>query len=204
MRSPRIIIVILISIIPYIALISCSNGTEKRIEIAKIIESRSTQDLLNDLYLASDGDIETLARMLQTTPSSIDRLRKGKTDPTPLFEEKVKSTATYYYQNGRKFSKLKSALDNEYKWYDSILNFRSHHPYWFWSIVIIGIIPSILLLIILIFTLINWPGFLLLLLGLVISLISLIIWLSSLFHSIAPMEDKYIDSINPVVEQVLK
>lgn len=204
MRKLRIILVTLISIIPYIALISCSNGTEKRIETAKIIESRSTQDLLNDLYLASDGDIETLARMLQATPSSIDRLRKGKTDPTPLFEEKVKSTATYYYQNGRKFSKLESALDNEYKWYDSILNFRSHHPYWFWSIVITGIILSIPLLIILIFVLLKWPGFLLLLIGLAISLISLIIWITGIFHSIAPMEDKYIDSINPIVEQVLR
>lgn len=204
MRKLRIILVTLISIIPYIALISCSNGSEKRIETAKIIESRSTQDLLNDLYLASDGDIETLARMLQATPSSIDRLRKGKTDPTPLFEENVKSTATYYYQNGRKFSKLESALDNEYKWYDSILNFRSHHPFWFWGIVITGIVLSIPLLIILIFVLLEWPGFLLFLVGLAISLISLIIWITGIFHSITPMEDKYIDSINPIVEQVLR
>ena len=63
-------------------LTSCSTDPEKRAEAAKIVEARSTQDLLNDLYLASDNDTESLARILQVTPSSIERLRNGKSDPT--------------------------------------------------------------------------------------------------------------------------
>ena len=63
-------------------LTSCSTDPEKRAEAAKIVEARSTQDLLNDLYLASDNDTESLARILQVTPSSIERLLNGKSDPT--------------------------------------------------------------------------------------------------------------------------
>ena len=70
---------------------SCSDDAEERIETAKIVESRSSQDLMNDLYLACDGEVESLARILQCTPSSIDRIRNGKSEPTLQFEEKIKS-----------------------------------------------------------------------------------------------------------------
>ena len=46
---------------------------------------------MNELYLACDGDVESLARILQCTPSSIDRIRNGKSEPTLQFEEKIKS-----------------------------------------------------------------------------------------------------------------
>ena len=62
-----------------------SNSAQKRIEIAKIIENRSAKDLLNDLYIGSDGDVESLARMLGITPSSIERFRTGATLPTEHF-----------------------------------------------------------------------------------------------------------------------
>ena len=174
-----------------IVLSSCSTDAEMRAEAAKVVETRSTTDLLNDLYLASDGDIESLARMLQATPSSIERLRNGETDPTIQFDEKVKTVSSYYYQNDRKYSLLRSVLDPEYRWYDSVLYFPSHHPYWFWGINII------LLLILAFFWLVAiWPI-------LIEMLIFLVAWLASLMMSPDAMEDKYVDTINPVIEQVL-
>ena len=172
-------------------LTSCSTDADKRAEAAKVVEARSTQDLLNDLYLASDNDTESLARMLQVTPSSIERLRNGKSDPTVQFDEKVKTVSIYYYQNNRKYSLLRSTLDPEYGWYDSVLNFPSHHPFVFWG-------GNIILLLALAFaTLIAiWPI-------LAEMLIFLIAWLASLIFSPTAMEDKYVDTINPVVEQVL-
>lgn len=48
---------------------SCSKDeSEKRIEFAKIVESRTSQDLLNDLYVGSDADIEAIARIMNVTP----------------------------------------------------------------------------------------------------------------------------------------
>ena len=172
-------------------LTSCSTDPEKRAEAAKIVEARSTQDLLNDLYLASDNDTESLARILQVTPSSIERLRNGKSDPTVQFDEKVKTVSIYYYQNNRKYSLLRSTLDPEYGWYDSVLNFPSPHPFIFWG-------GNIILLLILAFAALIaiWPI-------LAEMLIFLIAWLASLILSPSAMEDKYVDTINPVVEQVL-
>ncbi|MBQ0116166.1 MAG: hypothetical protein KBT10_09920, partial [Bacteroidales bacterium] len=103
--------------------VSCQSEEEQRMEVAQIVQSRPTQDLLNELYLASDGEIESLARILQVTPSSIERIRKGETEATTQFDDKIRSIVTYYYQNDRKFSLLQSALDDEYSWYDSVLNF---------------------------------------------------------------------------------
>ena len=97
---------------------SCSEDATKRIEFAKIVESRTSQDLLNDLYLGSDADIEAIARILNVTPSSVERIRKGESYPTVQFEERIYEVSLYYMQNGQSFSKLRAALDPEYAWYD--------------------------------------------------------------------------------------
>lgn len=167
------------------------NEAARRAEYTQIVEKKSAVDAMNELYVASDGDIESLARMLQTTPSVINRIRQGETSPTLDFEEKFKEVLVYYNLNGRSFSKLQSALDNEYGWYDSVLNFPSHHPWWFWGI-------NIFLILILAFAAIIaiWPILLEL-------LIFLIAWIAMLICSPGQMEDRYIDSINPVMEQIL-
>ena len=159
-------------------------------EYAKIVESRTCQDLLNDLYIGSDANTEAIARIMNVTPSSIERIRKGETEPTDQFEERIHEVSIYYMQNGQKFSKLQSAVDPEYGWYDSILNFPSHHPWWFWTINII-----LLLLLAFVAVIAIWPI-------LIEILIFLIAWIISLIFSPGTIEDKYVDSINPTIEQV--
>lgn len=181
----------LIVILFSVSLSSCSNDdSEKRIEYAKIVESRSSQDLLNDLYVGSDADVEAIARIMNVTPSSIERLRKGETDPTDEFEERIHEVSVYYMQNNQSFSKLQSVIDPEYGWYDSILNFPSHHPWWFWTI-------NIILLLILAFAALVaiWPI-------LIEMLIFLIAWIASLICSPDAIQDNYIESINPTIEQI--
>ena len=200
MKIKQLLLVVTLIVSPFVFL-SCSGSdeAENRIEVAKVVESRSCEDLLNDLYLASDGDIESLSRILQVTPSSIDRLRNGKTVATAKFEEKVKTVAIYYYQNDRKFSLLQSALDEEYGWYDSILNFPSHHPWIFWivNIVLLLIFVSSIILII-------WPILLIAIWSsLAEMLIFLIAWIVSLICAPNQMTDKFTNTINPTIEQVL-
>ena len=200
MKIKQLLLVVTLIVSPFVFL-SCSGSdeAENRIEAAKVVESRSNEDLLNDLYLASDGDIESLSRILQVTPSSIDRLRNGKTVATAKFEEKVKTVAIYYYQNDRKFSLLQSALDEEYGWYDSILNFPSHHPWIFWivNIVLLLIFVSSIILII-------WPILLIAIWSsLAEMLIFLIAWIVSLICAPNQMTDKFTNTINPTIEQVL-
>lgn len=170
---------------------SCSNSEEeKRAEFAQIVEQKSAVDAMNELYIAADGEIESLARMLQTTPSVIDRIRKGETNPTQDFEEKYKEVLVYYNINDRSFSRLQSALDEEYGWYDSVLDFPFHHPWWFWGV-------NIIIILILAFKTLDaiWPL-------LIEMLVFLIAWIASLCCSPNTMEDKYTDSINPVMEQL--
>lgn len=195
MKIKQLLLVVTLIVSPFVFL-SCSGSdeAENRIEAAKVVESRSCEDLLNDLYLASDGDIESLSRILQVTPSSIDRLRNGKTVATAKFEEKVKTVAIYYYQNDRKFSLLQSALDEEYRWYDSIWNFPSHHPLIFWIVNICTVL------------IIFWEsetdglGGYILLIELSILLIAFI---ASRFCAPDQMTDKFTNTINPTIEQVL-
>lgn len=201
MKIKRLLLVVTLIVSPFI-LSSCSGSdeAENRIEAAKVVESRSNEDLLNDLYLASDGDIESLSRILQVTPSSINRLRNGKTVATAKFEEKVKTVAIYYYQNDRKFSLLQSALDEEYGWYDSILNFPSHHPWIFWIVnivlLLIFVSPFIIPVI--------WPILVIAIWSILAEmLIFLIAWIVSLICAPNQMTDKFTNTINPTIEQVL-
>ena len=200
MKIKQLLLVVTLIVSPFVFL-SCSgsNEAENRIEAAKVVESRSNEDLLNDLYLASDGDIESLSRILQVTPSSINRLRNGKTVATAKFEEKVKTVAIYYYQNDRKFSLLQSALDEEYGWYDSILNFPSHHPWIFWIVNIILLLFFVSPIIIPV-----WPILVIAIWSsLAEMLIFLIAWIVSLICAPDQMPDNFPNSINPTIEQVL-
>lgn len=181
---------------------SCSsseeNESDKRAEYAKIAENRNAQDLLNDLFIGSDGDVESLARMLGVTPSTIDRIRKGKSEATPKFEEKIKEVTVYYYQNDQSFVKLRSVIDEDWGWYDSVLKCYKLHPYWFWGINLFFVLCL----------LIDYELF-----GFEVPfsyyfipielLIGLIAWLCSIIFSPNNMEDKYSDTLNPVVEQLL-
>lgn len=188
----RNIILFLIAILSVMTFFSCSKDeSENRIEVAKIVESRTSQDLLNDLYVGSDADVEAIARIMNVTPSSIERIRKGETDPTVQFEERIREVSLYYMQNDQSFSKLQSIVDPEYGWYNTILNFPSHHPWWFWGINIA------------LFLILCW--YLIIILGW-IYLAELIIfgiaWIASLICSPNTMQDPYVDSINPTIEQI--
>lgn len=191
MKKIIFLYLVIVSFVVTFTACSSNDGTEDRVEIAKIMENRSNQDLLNDLYVACDGDVESLSRILQVTPSSIDRLRNGKTEATEKFEERTKTVALYYYQNDRKFSLVQSALDDKYGWYDSILNFPSHHPWIFWIVNII-----LILVLAFLFILAIWPI-------LAELLVFLIAWIASLICTPNAMQDNYINTINPTVEQVL-
>lgn len=179
---------------------SCSNDNdaEKRIEFAKIVESRSSQDLLNDLYIGSDADVDAIARIMNVPPSSIERIRNGETAPTDQFEERIHEVSVFYMQNDQSFSKLQSVLDPEYGWYDTILNFPSHHPWWFWCgnalIIILAFISGF-------FGLLPLSAFL----GFIEIgelLLGLIAWITSLICSPNAIQDSYVDSINPTIEQI--
>lgn len=171
-------------------LLSCSSDEEKRAEFAQIVESRSCESLLNDLYLGCDGDIEALARVLRATPSSIERLRKGETLPTKEFEERVKQASVYYVQNDQDFDEVRAVLDEEYAWYDNVLDFPTRHKVAFWTI-------NIIILLILAFAALVaiWPL-------LIELLIFLIAWICLLICSPEPMYDNYTDSINVTIEQL--
>ena len=184
---------------------SCSKDNDSidnpnsRVAIEKMVDSQSTEGLLNNLYVGCDGDIETLARLLNVTPSTIKRIRKGKTIPTERLEDRIREVSIIYIENDKKFSKLRSSIDPEYRWYETILDFPFHHPWWFW----IGNICLIILLIAFRLDDDTLSGFAVMCIILVLEiLIGIIAWIASLISSPNPITDSYTDSINPKVEQV--
>lgn len=190
------ILSLLIALLSFTALSSCSkDDAEKRIEFAKIVESRSSQDLLNDLYVGSDADVEAIARIMNVTPSSIERMRKGETEPTAQFEERIHEVAVFYMQNDQSFSKLQSVLDPEYGWYDAFLNAPSHHPWWFWGINIGLLVLSACAFF--------PPAAIVGGLGLLLELLFYcVVWISAWICSPDKIQDSYIETINPTIEQL--
>ncbi len=189
MKTITIKTVFIVALFGLVSVLTSCND-DKREEYVKVAESRSTSDLLNDLYVGSEGDVEAMARILNCTPSSIERIRKGETSATSQFAERVVDVSVYYYVNGQSFSKLRAALDDEWKWYNDVLYFPKHHPFWFWAITIalfLGLAFAALVFV--------WP----LLLELVLFLIC---WLIALICSPDAMQDRYQETINPTVEQI--
>ena len=192
--SLRIVLPFLIIIL---GLTACSSNEEdenaKRREFTQIVENRSAKDLLNDLYVGSDGDIQSLSRMLNATPSSIERLRKGETEATDKFDKRIKEVSIYYFQNEQSYSKLRSILDDEWGWYDTIWYFPSHHPYWFWGInialFILGFVEPIDVISMLVY--------------IIELIVFLVVWIITLTITPDVIDDKYIDTINPTIEQVI-
>lgn len=192
------IFALLVSVFAVLLFSSCSSKekeAQKRIEYTKIVENRSAQDLLNDLYIGCDDDIQALCRILNTTPSVVDRIRNGKTLATSKFEERIKEVTVYYMINDQTFSQVRSVLDPEYGWYDYILDLPSNHPYWFWGMLIVCLAILIYFMMV---DLILWVvGF-----G-TMGIVYLIAWIASLICAPSNIEDKYTDTINPVMEQVI-
>lgn len=182
--------VFFVALLGLVSMLTSCNSDKKREEYVKVAESRSTADLLDDLYVGSEGDVEAIARILKCTPSSIERIRKGETSATSQFAERVVDVSVYYYLNGQSFSKLRAALDDEWKWYNDVLYFPKHHPFWFWTINIILFLGLAFLTLVFV-----WP----LLIELVIFFIC---WIIALIFSPGAMPDRYQDTFNPTVEQV--
>jgi hypothetical protein len=187
-----------------LGLMSCSSDDvdedAKRREFVQIVENRSAKDLLNDLYVGSDGDIQSLSRMLNVTPSSIERIRKGETEPTDKFDNRIKEVSIYYFQNEQSYSKLRSILDEEWSWYDSIWYFPSHRSKLFWGIVI-GLI-----LVILVCGMIEELESIAL--GalcfiFIVTALYIFIWILLFFVSPEDVEDKYKETIDPTIERVI-
>ena len=173
---------------------SCGNNEEKkRIEITKIIEGRDCAELVNDLYLASDGDDESIARILNVTPSVVNRIRTNETKASPMLEKNIRDVSVYFQLNGKNYMKLRSELDPKWKFIDTIGHLPSVHPILFWVILIllIGCLAFWF----------TWPYFLGTLLGYLV--IIFLFWLLSAVFAPRTMDDPYVDSINPVVEQIL-
>ena len=178
-----------------LGLMSCSSDDvdedAKRREFVQIVENRSAKDLLNDLYVGSDGDIQSLSRMLNVTPSSIERVRKGETEPTDKFDNRIKEVSIYYFQNEQSYSKLRSILDDEWGWYDTLWNLPNFYPYWFWGVTLVIFLLGCFL-----------HGAILI--GNVVELVLMgVAWCFIYFATPDDMDDKYIETINPTIERVI-
>lgn len=199
-RSIKKTFVILGSILFFLLVsFSCSSEKKqqkKRVEITKIIENKSSSDLLNDLYLASDGDEESLARILNVTPSVINRVRNGETEPSIEFEDRIHEVSTFYYINAKNFYRLRSDLDPKWKpVIDSIGHLPRYNPVLFWFILILLVAGVVFCRTVHFYQ--SWKSF-----ALAIA-VYLFIWLLSVILAPRKMDDPYKDTINPVVEKVI-
>lgn len=208
MKDIVYILAIFISILTFSSCSSEDDEAQKKAEVTKIVENRDAKDLLNDLYIGCDGDVQALCRILNATPSVVDRIRNGQTNATTKFEERIREVTVYYTVKGQSFSKLQSVLDSEYSWYDYVLD----NPLWFLRAIVIGLVAILILLFVihklymgnydtdssenLVWWIIK-----------AIVIITIVAWLAiailSWCKSPKDIEDNYTNSINPVFEQII-
>lgn len=190
---------ILLTSIVFFCFSSCESSSirdNKRAEVAKIIENKNCSDLLNDLYLASDGDEQSLARILNVTPSVINRVRNGKTKASIEFEDRIRDVSAFYYINAQNYYRLRSDLDPKWKpVIDTIGHLPQYNPILFWLILLLLVGGLIYCLKVWYYH--TWKLFALAI------VIYLFIWLLSVILAPRRMNDPYIETINPVVEQVI-
>lgn len=197
MKKLALLIISISSLVFCVSSCSSSSSQErKRAEAAKIIQNKDCGDLLNDLYLAADGDEQSLARILNVTPSVINRVRNGETKPSIEFEDRIREVSVFYYVNAKNFYRLRSDLDPKWKpIIDTIGHLPKYNPVLFWFILLLLVGGIVFCLKVWFYQ--TWKLF-----ALAVA-IYLFIWLLSVIFAPRAMNDPYVDTINPVVEQVI-
>lgn len=197
MKKLALLIISISSLVFCVSSCSSSSSQErKRAEAAKIIQNKDCGDLLNDLYLAADGDEQSLARILNVTPSVINRVRNGETKPSIEFEDRIREVSVFYYVNAKNFYRLRSDLDPKWKpIIDTIGHLPKYNPVLFWFILLLLVGGIVFCLKVWFYQ--SWKLF-----ALAVA-IYLFIWLLSVIFAPRAMNDPYVDTINPVVEQVI-
>lgn len=190
-------LLIIAAIVVFFSISGNKLSTKEFDEINRIIENKEASDLLNDLYIASNGDVESIARILNVTPSSINRVRNGETTPSFELEDRIREVSRYYYKDNKDFYRLRSDLDPSWNLLHTIGYSRQTSPLLFWSIIII----------ISIFYLYfnfkngfqNWKVTSILL---VIIIVLYAISAAYANHFPKEMDDDYSTTINPVIESL--
>ena len=195
----RLPLIALIGCIVLMALVQyCSRrepSDDKRNEIAQIVENRETAELLNDFYMASDGDVEAIARIFNVPPSTIDRIRNRTTEPSFELQDRVKEAALFFYTHNKNFYRLRSDFDPQWNIFHAIGTSRDSNPIMFWLISIAIVLATLY------FNFISgWQN---VKITLTLLFVIIILYSGSIIYTRnypKPAEDIYSMSINPAVE----
>ena len=92
--------------------------------------------MLSDLYIASKGDTWALARILNTTPAVIERLKNGETKANDNFNVTIKKTWEQFQLVDGNFLQLKRKLDPKWNWIDTLGHLPEVEPGIFYGVLI--------------------------------------------------------------------
>lgn len=123
-----------------ICALGCSN--ENQMSKKNEIENSSTQKLLKYLYEGSDGDLESLSRVLNVTSSELSGMIEENVNPSIQFRERIKEVSIYYSQNKESYARLCKKYDYEWKWYDSLIHWPALNPWSFWILMSFSLLSS--------------------------------------------------------------
>lgn len=101
-----------------------------RSSLLTALHTHNAQLQLKGLYDGADKDLQMLSRVLDATPSVIERIRTGQSHPTPHFAQRIRTVALYYVEHNYRFSDVRAKFDPAYGfgnafydflWYDYFL-----------------------------------------------------------------------------------
>lgn len=123
-----------------ICALGCSN--ENQMSKKNEIENSPTQKLLKYLYEGSDGDLESLSRVLNVTSSELSGMIEGNVIPSIQSRNRIKEVSIYYSQNKESYARLCKKYDYEWKWYDSLIHWPVLNPWSFWILMSFSLLSS--------------------------------------------------------------
>lgn len=123
-----------------ICALGCSN--ENQMSKKNEIENSPTQKLLKYLYEGSDGDLESLSRVLNVASSELSGMIEGNVIPSIQSRNRIKEVSIYYSQNKESYARLCKKYDYEWKWYDSLIHWPVLSPWSFWILMSFSLLSS--------------------------------------------------------------
>lgn len=96
---------------------------ENKEKIEQIIEEKTGNDILNDLFIATNGNEELIARMVETTPEKINNMRTKKIKIPKEMDKKIHEIYLFYINHGSSLKELRDEFDPQYNFKDKALDY---------------------------------------------------------------------------------
>lgn len=129
MQRPTILYLLFLLLALTLSACSSAEEEQRRSSFLTAVRTNDAQQQLVGLYHTADEDLQVLSRILRATPSVIERIRTGKSHPTPHFAQHIHAVSRYYVEHDEQLSNVRAAFDPAYGLGHAFFDFCFQHRF---------------------------------------------------------------------------